>query len=256
MGFHDRAAAGLDVGTIALPAVSIAIDFGERGFTVENLANPGTRYALTSTVSGLSPGSVRIRSEQVECVEIRLSPVHARRLLGIPLGELDGVVVDLEDLCGRPARHLRKQLASATTWDQRFSLTEHFLAQRDSAAPPIAPEIAESWHRVMTSRGQVTVDALARSSGWSRKRLWSRFSGQIGLTPKRATMQIRFRSAIELLFAGNSPAEVAAVCGYADQSHLHRDASAFAAGTPRTVIDQLTAVETLRAQAWGTFFQD
>lgn len=253
VGFRDRAAAGLDLGIIAPPVVSITIDFGEHGFTVTNSAGWQT---LGSIVTGMSPGPVRIRSEQVECIEIQLPPLQAHRLLGIPLGELDGMVVDLADLCGRPVHRLREQLAAAATWDQRFAFTESFLAQRHNAAPATDPEVAESWRRVVSSRGQVTVDDLARATGWSRKRLWSRFSSQIGLTPKRATMQIRFRSAIERLFAGDSPAEVAATCGYADQSHLHRDASAFAANTPRAVIEQLTAAETVRARAWGTFFQD
>ena len=87
----------------------------------------------------------------------------------------------------------------------------------------------------MTSRGQVRVERLAAETGWSRKRLWSRFRSQLGLTPKRAAQLIRFDHAAHRLAAGHSAALVAAESGYADQSHLHRDVVAFAGVTPRVV---------------------
>ena len=87
----------------------------------------------------------------------------------------------------------------------------------------------------MTSRGQVRVERLAAETGWSRKRLWSRFRSQLGLTPKRTAQLIRFDHAAHRLAAGHSAALVAAESGYADQSHLHRDVVAFAGVTPRAV---------------------
>jgi len=88
---------------------------------------------------------------------------------------------------------------------------------------------------MVTSRGQVRVERLAAETGWSRKRLWSRFRSQLGLTPKRAAQLIRFDHAAHRLAAGHSAALVAAESGYADQSHLHRDVVAFAGVTPGAV---------------------
>src|SRR5262249_8696460 len=88
---------------------------------------------------------------------------------------------------------------------------------------------------MVTSRGQVRVEQLAAETGWSRKRLWSRFRSQLGLTPKRAAQLIRFDHAAHRLAAGHSAALVAAESGYADQSHLHRDVVAFAGVTPGAV---------------------
>lgn len=73
---------------------------------------------------------------------------------------------------------------------------------------------------------------LAELTGWSRKRVWSRFTTQVGVTPKRAAMVVRFRCAFDLLVTGHSPADVAVACRYSDQSHLHRDVSAFSGITP------------------------
>ena len=87
----------------------------------------------------------------------------------------------------------------------------------------------------MASRGQIRVERLAAEAGWSRKRLWSRFRSQIGLTPKRAAQLIRFDHAAHRLAAGHSAALVAADNGYVDQSHLHRDVMAFAGITPTAI---------------------
>ena len=88
---------------------------------------------------------------------------------------------------------------------------------------------------MVTSRGRVRVHGLADEVGWSRKRLWSRFRSQIGLTPKRATQLARFDHAAHLLAAGHAAASVAAQSGYADQSHLHREVKAITGLTPTAV---------------------
>jgi AraC-like DNA-binding protein len=88
---------------------------------------------------------------------------------------------------------------------------------------------------MVASRGCLRVERLAAEAGWSRKRLWSRFRSQIGLTPKRAAQLIRFDHAAHRLAAGDSAALVAAETGYTDQSHLHRDVMTFAGVTPKAV---------------------
>jgi AraC-like DNA-binding protein len=88
---------------------------------------------------------------------------------------------------------------------------------------------------MVRSRGRVRVDELAAQVGWSRERLWWRFRSQIGLTPKRAAQLVRFDHAAHRLAAGDSAALVAAESGYVDQSHLNRDAIAFAGLTPGAV---------------------
>ena len=95
--------------------------------------------------------------------------------------------------------------------------------------------IVYAWRRTVTSRGRVRVAGLAEEVGWSRKRLWSRFRSQIGLTPKRAAQLVRFDHAAHLLAAGHDAASVAAQSGYVDQSHLHREVKAIAGVTPTAV---------------------
>jgi AraC-like DNA-binding protein len=141
-------------------------------------------------------------------------------------------VVALEDLWGRGAPQIEERLASAASWEERFAIMEAALARRCEAGRAVDPEVAFGWRQIVNSEGRSRVERLAAELGWSRKRLWSRFRSQTGLTPKRAAQLVRFDHAAHRLAAGENAALAAAESGYADQSHLHRDVMAFAGVTP------------------------
>jgi AraC-like DNA-binding protein len=158
----------------------------------------------------------------------------AHEILG-PSAELSGTVVPLDDLWGREAVRIQEQLRAAASWEDRFAIAEAVFARRQEAGRAVDPEVAFAWRQMVAGRGRIRVDRLAAETGWSRKRLWSRFRAQIGLTPKRAARLVRFDHAARLLAAGHSAAVVAADSGYVDQSHLHRDVLAFAGMTPGAI---------------------
>ncbi|MFJ3516189.1 MULTISPECIES: helix-turn-helix transcriptional regulator [unclassified Streptomyces] len=228
-GFRDRTGRGLDMRVLPQPAVIIVIGLGAGPVTVESTSG---HRPLRGLVASLSPGPARIRGEGVECVEVALSPRTAYALLGVSPLELDGSITGLEDLWGRHARLLREQLADTASWQERLALTDGFLRQRAEGAPPMAAEVAAAWDAIVAGRGRVRIGDLAASCGWSRKRLWARFSSQVGLTPKRAAMLVRFDHAARALLAGERAGDVAMACGYADQPHLHRDVQALTGCTP------------------------
>ncbi|MFJ5262225.1 helix-turn-helix domain-containing protein [Streptomyces sp. NPDC088387] len=237
-GFRDRAAVGLDMQVLPQPAVIVVLGLGDDPLTVEDTDG---RRALSGLVAAPSPGPARVRADHVECVELRLSPRAAYELLGVPPRELDGSVTGLDDLWGADVRRLRDRLTAAAGWRERLALMDGFLARRAERAPAMAPEVAAAWDHIVASRGRIRVDELAASFGWSRKRLWSRFSAQIGLTPKRAAMLVRFDHAARALSTGADATETALACGYADQAHLHRDVRAFAGCTPGALAGRVTS---------------
>ncbi|MEU7829896.1 MULTISPECIES: helix-turn-helix domain-containing protein [unclassified Nonomuraea] len=221
------------------PAVTLLLDFGAGSPILNDAAG---RQQLGSVVAGPgigSGGAVWARGENVECVQVRLSPVIARAILGASPAELDGAVVALDDLWGREASRIRERLGEVSSWEDRFALTDALLAHRyEAGSPPVDPEVAWAWDRIVGGHGLVRVDGLAAEVGWSRKRLWSRFRSQLGLPPKRAVKLVRFDHAAHRLVAGEGAARVAADAGYTDQSHLHRDVVAFTGVTPATVADE------------------
>lgn len=234
-GFSDRGVAPVDLRVIPQPTVMLALEFGSGSPFVDDAAGGRHRGSVVAGLGTGCGGAVRVRGENFQGVQVRLSPAVARAVLGVSPAELDGVVVSLDDLWGREASWLREQLHAASSWEQRFALTEELLARRCAVEPSVDPEVAWAWRRMVVSRGLVRIEGLADEVGWSRKRLWSRFHSQIGLPPKRASMLVRFDHAVHRLVAGEGVALVAAESGYADQSHLHRDVMALTGVTPATV---------------------
>jgi AraC-like DNA-binding protein len=229
-GFTSRAKDLVDLQVVPYPAVTLFIDLGD-GVLVDDASGQQKRGSLAV---GLAPSGARGRGRDIDCLQVRLSPVVAHAVLGAS-SELGATVVALDDLWGRDAVRAQEQLRAAGSWDDRFTLVEATLARRHQAGRAVDPEIAFAWGQMVASRGRLRVERLADEVGWSRKRLWSRFRSQIGLTPKRAAQLVRFDSAARRLAAGHSAALVAAESGYSDQSHLHRDVMTFAGMTPTAV---------------------
>ncbi|MEV6426567.1 helix-turn-helix domain-containing protein [Nocardia sp. NPDC051463] len=227
-GFRIHGDGPAQLSAIPHPAVTVVVEFGDHCFDVRDSSG---RSHSGSLALGLSGSAAPVRFEDIACVQVRLSPVVAPAVLGFPLAELSGNVVGLDDLWGHDAARLLERLHEMHSWHERFALVDTTLSARFRDDLQVDPEVAWAWRQITISRGRFRVEHLAARVGWSRQRLWSRFGTQIGLTPKRAAMLVRFDHAMHRLVRGHSPARVAADSGYADQSHLHRDVRAFT-GTP------------------------
>jgi AraC-like DNA-binding protein len=228
-GFDARGPGPVDLGVVPYPAVTVLVSLSEPPPVI---AGPGGRAQHRTAVVGLNDGGVRGSGRGIVCLQVRLSPVVARAVLGEG-PEPGAPVVSLGDLWGRDADRLAERLRAAGCWEERFALAEAALARRLEPGRGVDPEVSFVWERMLSDRGAAGVERLAAEAGWSRQRLWTRFRSQVGLTPKRAARLVRFDHAVHRLAAGHGAALVAAEAGYADQSHLHREVVAFAGVTPK-----------------------
>ncbi|MBB4684082.1 helix-turn-helix domain-containing protein [Amycolatopsis jiangsuensis] len=229
-GFTGRTTDLIDLPLIPYPAVTLFLDFGDALLITDG----GGETRCGSAVAGLAPRGARGVGQNIDCLQIRLSPPVAHAVLNA-VAAVSGTVVAFADLWTADRGRLQERLRDTGSWAERFALAEDALAHRYAAGPALDPEVSFAWHRLVAGRGRVRVDRLAAESGWSRQRLWSRFRAQIGVTPKRAARLIRFDEAVHRLAAGGRAAAVAAETGYADQSHLHREITAFTGMNPSTV---------------------
>lgn len=179
-------------------------------------------------------------------VQVDLTPLGARMLLGVPMHELARRSVALDDVLGREADELETRVEEASRWDERIAVLERWLARRLSNASSPPPDVAWAWNRLRDTGGRARIDELASTLGCSRKHLAVRFRDHVGLAPKLVARTMRFRRATDLL-AERPLDEVAYTCGYYDQSHLDRDFRDFAGTTPSSYRDDPREV---------TFFQD
>ncbi|MBV9381900.1 MAG: AraC family transcriptional regulator [Streptosporangiaceae bacterium] len=182
-------------------------------------------------------------------VQLGLTPLGARALLGMPAGELAAWDVHGADVLGRFAAELRDRVRAAASWPARFAVIDDLLARRAETGASMRPEVSHAWHRLLAARGAVPVSALAEQTGWSARHLTGQFRAETGLTPKAAARVMRFtvaRRQVQRLYtagvgegvgegagegapkperpaAAATLADLAAACGYYDQAHLARD---------------------------------
>ncbi len=200
-------------------------------------AQPPERY--DAMVGGLhtAPALITHPGRQAG-LQLSLTPFGARRLLGLPAGELASLDRPLEEVLGPAATELVERVRAAPDWTARFAVVDDVLARAARPRPDPAPEVAEAWRLTLASGGRLRVGELARRVGWSERHLTGRFRAETGLGPKEAARVVRFDRARRVLSArvasGSAPdlAGLAAAAGFADQSHLTRDWRAFAGLSP------------------------
>jgi AraC-like DNA-binding protein len=216
-------------------------------------------------------------------IQLGLSPLGARSLLGLPAGELAETDLDAADLLGPFAREIRERVRAESSWPARFAVLDRTLLSRIASAGPVpsgsatsgpvisgsvisgpgGAEVGYAWRRLLRSGGTVSVADLAAATGWSDRHLRSRFRAETGLTPKAAARVIRFHRARLLLqrraggpAAGRAGAaagpgqpvlaDLAAECGYYDQAHLAREFRALAGCPPtRWLADEFRNIQAI-----------
>jgi AraC-like DNA-binding protein len=193
---------------------------------------------LDSFLAGLHTRPTTVAGDRVfSCLELRLTPLGARRLLGRrPLHEVTDRSLPLEELLPG-TQTLLARLRDVSGWEERFDCVESFLIRRLAESDPPPRELEWAWRQLVRSGGRVRVRTLARELDWSPRRLIDRFRDHIGLPPKGVARVIRFDRAVAALRSGQPRiAEVAAACGYADQAHLARDFRALSGITPAQLV--------------------
>ena len=170
---------------------------------------------------------------KIDLLGVRLRPgavgafsgIPADRLLDstIPLAELPHLALTAAELADGADTAERLKLLSNTcrarlaAVRQPDSLIRHALAQ---------------WNR-HDQLALPTISVLTRDLGLSERAFERRFVSQVGLTPVGYRRLARFRSVLRLHAKGHRDwAELAAMTGFSDQSHLVRDCRAFTGLTP------------------------
>jgi len=242
--FAERSAGPVVRRELATPDAVVIVDLGSR-WTIGD----GSAERHGSFAGGPSDAPTTVGHDgRARGLQIDLTPLGTRALLGVPAGELTRAVVALDALLGPDAGRLAEQLDAAPTSAARFARLDALLLRRaEDARRLVRPDVARAWRRLRESGGALRVDALAAELGCSRRHLAARFAEEVGLPPKTVARLQRFRRASDLLVRGSWEggerrlAEVAAACSYADQAHLNRDVKAFSGTTPTELIAQRSA---------------
>lgn len=208
-----------------------------------DLDDPRRHRDVGSFITGAYDAPQLVGSEGVSGgVQINLSLLGIRRLVGRPLADMKNRAVSLADVFGGDARWWTEQLADAPSWDARFDLVDTVLRTRLSQPSDIPAGVRCAWYRLRASNGRLPIGAIVDEVGWSQRHLIDRFRHELGIAPKTLARILRFGSVVRALKQSRGPisiADLAAASGYYDQSHLHRDVRAFAGTTPAALASSL-----------------
>lgn len=216
--------------------ITVIVSFGD-GFHAQPTPEVGELGEFTSFVAGIHNRPTRTMHDGRQSgIEIRLDPLGAFSLFGVPMHELGNRVVELSELMGPDAERWAERLRDTSGWDTRFAVLDRLLADRLATGPAASPEVVWAWRSMRRAGGAVRVDDLTRGAGCSHRHLVAKFREQIGATPKTAARILRYERATRLLTRRDTVlAQVAAACGYADQAHMTREFTLLAGTTPAAV---------------------
>jgi AraC-like DNA-binding protein len=164
----------------------------------------------------------------------------ARAFFRLPMEELAGKVVTLEDLLGAEARQLRERLLETPAPEAKLRVLERFLALRlrgcDEDSRRSERLVSHVIERLRRPGGPLLVEQLAAEAGVTRRHLVRLFHDQVGMAPKTLARILRFQRVIETVETRGAAAiswtDLAYDCGYYDQAHFAQDFRAFAGIKP------------------------
>jgi AraC-like DNA-binding protein len=234
-GYAQRAAGPVTFRELPCTFVPIIIDL-DAGWTVAHREHTRTTpLRLDSFVAGITDGPVLVgHGGSARCLQVDLTPLGARRLVGMPMSELANRTVPIDDVFGRFGRELVQRVGDAPDWTARFALLDAAIRARLVDTAPVDAGVEWSLRRITASGGAVTISDMATELGWSHRRLIARYRDAVGLPPKLVARIVRFERLAALL-AGDPAAdwaEAALTCGYFDQAHLAREVRELADITP------------------------
>ncbi|MCI0534785.1 MAG: AraC family transcriptional regulator [Verrucomicrobiales bacterium] len=202
--------------------MELVFNLGENELGFSDTEQPGSYRSFSGAVfSGAHARPLFVHTRK-HVVGVHFKPGGAFRFLGVPASELVNTHVDVEALWGRFTQDLREQLRTAANPAKCFRILERILAARLENASEEHRVVRAALEIFRRDAGEAKTRDLAAHLGLSQRHFIKIFSNQVGVTPKQFARVQRFQRAVDLTRESSKPewADVAAACGYFDQSHL------------------------------------
>ncbi|WP_424214261.1 helix-turn-helix domain-containing protein [Streptomyces sp. BI20] len=216
------------------PTTTAALSFGFGGAVrTESATNarPGvsapSRAALPLTGALIGRHEGRIRG-----ITLRLGPIGAYALFGVPMHLWDVPWLDPVDLLPARSRELVERLGAAAGPEEQARLLDAALLPLVERGPRISPEVVRVWHELHRTRGRRPVRELAAEVGWSVRHLERLFRVHVGRSPAAIARTLRFGTALRAWRTGHSLARAALLAGYGDQAHFNHACKAMTGLSP------------------------
>lgn len=149
-----------------------------------------------------------------------------------PIPELVDNTRDIHQINGVDIQSLGRQMSRLKTHESRQMLMEGVISSLSSRpSDPFTSATFRFFKRQCRSRRMAEI---ARRTGAHRRYLERHFNREIGISPQKVYRMVRLRKVLSSLYERRfrTLSELAANCGFADQSHLIRDFKRFTGHLP------------------------
>ena len=230
-GYEEHVARSVRRLEIGTPCPALIIGLGSE-FRVSPISSRSTFTCQSLFVGPAASPVIVEHGGELRCIEVTLSPWATAAIFG-PAQSWPDHVVSLNEVWQRAGGELEESLDGLPSWAARFEMLDHILGVEISSTCGPPSKLRWAWNEVSHLGGDARVNKLAASLGWSSRHFISKFEEITGLTPKAQARRWRFHKARRYLDQTSlSLAEVAALCGYSDQSHLTREFRELGSCTP------------------------
>ncbi|HEY1469364.1 MAG TPA: helix-turn-helix domain-containing protein [Candidatus Acidoferrum sp.] len=216
--------------------VSIVINLAEDQTRLYDPDDTRKMFTLDGcTLSGPQTRSFAIDTdEQNHVVGISFRPAGAVPFLKLPSTELCDQHLELGDLWGSFARHLRDRVLEAPTPLGKLRALELALLQRAAGMFDDHPTVEYAVKTFLHAPQTANITKVVSETGFSSRRFIELFKYHVGLTPKLFCRVRRFQSVLRRITSGRPVrwTDVALDCGYFDQAHFIHDFRAFSGINP------------------------
>lgn len=132
---------------------------------------------------------------------------------------------------------LAEELFYAPTLEKRHEILTRFLQKHRLETNGQQNLLRYCTERILCSHGQCTIEQLSQDTGYSPRYIHDLFKKFVGNSPKLLGKTIRMQHAVSLITSqAQLPlSEIAAECGYADQSHMYRDFMQLTCHSPKQI---------------------
>jgi AraC-like DNA-binding protein len=167
-------------------------------------------------------------------IGFRFHPAAAAAWLGMPLVELVGQRLPLEDLWGKRARRLASRVrvqddVEGLLFALEAAVAEENVANETNALMSTAYNLIERG----APSDAALIPWLMRALGMSERTLRRRFRENFGYGPKTLARILRYQRFLRLSSQSNSPTSIlASEAGYSDQAHLVHESRRLTGSTP------------------------
>ena len=209
----------------------LIVHFGD---PFERIGADGTSHRQAEMLfAGQLKGQIALRpTGSVATLGVRFRPGSAAAVLHMPQQPLLGTTLGVDALDANLARGLAVARDMSRSLGEAADRVQKLLCARLDA-DWLDPRVDAAIGIVRRRSGQVSIDAVAKHLGITRRHLERRFDTLVGISPKRLARIVRFQRALRMLRApAGSGVATALECGYADQPHFIRDFTELAGCPP------------------------